>query len=591
MTSVQVFTIVASMLGGLALFLFGMNTMSDSLSSMTGGVLDRVIKIITKNRWLAFVFGTLMTAVVQSSSAITVLAVGLVNSGIMVLKQAIGLVIGANLGTTATAWLLSLNEIDGQSLLMTIIKPSSFSPFLAIIGVALMMFSHSDKKKKVGSAILGFGVMMIGMNLMSQGVAPLREVPALQKMLVGFSNPILGFLFAAAFTMLIQSSDATVGIVQAFAMSMEITYGMAIPLICGAQLGTCITSILSSMGTGNNGKRTALLNLYYNLFKTIPFMLIFYGIDHVMHFSFLGQAVHGINIPLFHTMLNVLGAAVWLPLSNVLVSLTNRTIPFSDEEKEEQASVLTMLDPLLLSTPRIALEQAEKAVLIMAETAEEAFTAFRGLSTGTEFETKVQTLCRRIERYSGQIEKYITDISMNSIGPHLASQVTLLTNANTAFSSLGMLVGRILNIYRDIRESGERLTETDRTEIRVLGSAISEIIAITVTGFELKSATLYETVQMYREEISEMGEQVKKRHIRRMHQEEGRHSLSTLFTDICYTEEQLIDYCDMVADALIKYSRQEGKEEKISREAHEKKRQQIKDLFRDKYSLLELEEK
>ena len=590
MTSTQIFTIIASMLGGLALFLFGMNTMSDSLSSMTGGVLDRIIGMVTKNRWLAFAFGTLMTAVVQSSSAITVLAVGLVNSGIIALAQSVGLVIGANLGTTATAWLLSLNTIDGQSLLMTIIKPSSFSPFLAIIGVGLTMFARSDTKKKIGAALLGFAVMMIGMNLMSQAVYPLREVPALQNMLVSFSKPIWGFLFAAAFTMLIQSSDAVVGILQAFAMSMGITYGMAIPLVCGAQMGTCITSILSSMGTSNNGKRTALLNLYYNLFKTVPFMLIFYAVNYIMPLSFLKQTVGGVGIPMFHTLINILGAAVWLPLSSVIVSLANRTIPFSAQEKEEQASVLTMLDPLLLPSPRFALEQADKAILILAETAEEAFATVRNLKGDPEFEGTVQMLCRRIERYRDQIEKYITDISLNSVEPGLAPQVSLLTNANTAFSSIGLLVGKILDIGRELRESRERITETDKTEIRVLGSAISEIIAITVTGFELRSATLYETIQLYREEIMEMGETVKKRHIRRMHQEAGRRSISTLFTDICYTEEQLIDYCDLVADALIKYSRQEGREERMTQEDQDKKRQQVRELFRDKYSILKMDE-
>ncbi len=590
MSATEVFTIIASMLGGLALFLFGMSTMSDSLSSMTGGALDRIIGIITKNKWLAFAFGTLMTAVVQSSSAITVLAVGLVNSGIIALTKAIGLVIGANLGTTATAWLLSLNAIDGESLLLTIIKPSSFSPFLAIIGVAMMMFTRSDTKKKIGSALLGFAVMMIGMNLMSQAVAPLREVPALQKMLVGFSNPVWGFLFAAAFTMLIQSSDATVGIIQAFALSMGITYGMAIPLVCGAQLGTCITSILSSVGTSNNGKRTALLNLYYNLFKTVPFMLIFYALNHVLQFSVLEKSVGGIGIPLFHTLINLLGAAVWLPLSNVIVSLAEKTIPFSAEEKEEQANVLTILDPILLSSPRFALEQADKAVQMLAETAEEAFATVRTFDAEKGFEESVRVLCRRIERYRDQIEKYLTDITMNSMEPELASRVSLLTNANTAFGSIGPLVLRILDFYHEIVSSKNRLPESDRTESRVLGSAINEIITVTVTGFELKSATLYETIQLYREEIMEMGDQIKKRRIVRMHEEIGRMSMSTLFTDICYTEEQLIDYCDMVADALIKYSRQEGKEETLSKEMLDKKRQQIKALFRDKYSMLNLEE-
>ena len=260
MTTIEILLLISSMLGGLALFLSGMSTMSDSLAAMTGGSLSRLIGKVTKNRFLAFLFGAVMTALVQSASATTVLTVGLVNSGMIEFSKAIGLIIGANLGTTATAWILSLNAIGGQSLLMTIIKPSFFSPFLAAAGVVLTMFCRTRKKKDIGTALLGFATMMIGMNLMSQAVAPLREIPAITEVLVSLSNPVLGFLFACAFAMLVQSSDAVIGIVQAFALSVGITYGMAIPLICGAQVGTCVTSLISSLGTSNNGKRTALLN-------------------------------------------------------------------------------------------------------------------------------------------------------------------------------------------------------------------------------------------------------------------------------------------------------------------------------------------
>jgi len=296
MSSIEIFFIIAAMAGGLALFLFGMNTMSSALSTMTGGALDRLLGVITKNRVTAFLFGTGLTAIVQSSSAVSVLTVGLVNSGIILLPQAVGLLIGGSLGSTATAWLLSLNALDGQSLLMTIIKPSSFSPFLAIVGVAITMFAKRKKKIQIGYALLGFAVMMIGMNLMSQGVAPLKELPALQSALVSFSNPIIGFLIAVAITMLIQCSDATIGIVQAFALSVGISYGMAIPLICGAQVGTCVTALISSLSTSNDGKRTAIMNLYYALLKVIPFMVLFYGANTFCHFAFLENSVGGIGI-------------------------------------------------------------------------------------------------------------------------------------------------------------------------------------------------------------------------------------------------------------------------------------------------------
>ena len=310
MTAIEKLTIIASMLGGLALFMTGMDTLSNSLTALTGGTLNRVIGRITKNRFLAFLFGAVVTAVVQSSSAITVLSVGLVNSGLIALSKAAGLIIGANLGTTATAWILSLNSISGESLLLTIIKPSFFSPFLGVIGVAMRMFGRSEKKKNLGSVLLGFSIMMIGMNLMSQAVSPLREVPAIKNALVSFSNPFLGFAVACGFAVLIQSSDAVIGIVQAFALSIGITFGMSIPLICGAQVGTCVTAMLSSLGTSNNGKRTAFLNLYYNLLKTIPFLVIFYLLNSIFGFSFLEREVGGTGIPIFHTLLNILGSAI-----------------------------------------------------------------------------------------------------------------------------------------------------------------------------------------------------------------------------------------------------------------------------------------
>ncbi len=369
----DVLSIITSMLGGLALFLFGMNTMSDSLQTVSGGLMDGIVGFIKKNRIFAFLFGTIITALVQSSSAITVLSVGLVNSAIIELTQAIGLIIGANLGTTATAWLLSLNSIDGESLILTLMKPSTFAPFLAIIGVGIVMFTKTEKKKNVGTAIVGFSVMMIGMNLMSQGVAPLKEAPEIQEILVSFTNPILGFLVAMLFAMIVQSSDAVVGIVQAFALTVGITYGMAIPLVCGAQVGTCITALISSLGTSKNGKRTALLNLYYNLLKTIPFLLIFYLLNYLLSFGFLEEAVGGVGIPMFHTLVNVIGAIIWLPLAKVIIFLAEKTIPYSDAEKEEQAGKLTMLDEYLLKTPEIALKQTDTAVEMLAKTSRDAF--------------------------------------------------------------------------------------------------------------------------------------------------------------------------------------------------------------------------
>ena len=587
MSALDIFKIVASMLGGLALFLTGMNMMSESLAAMTGGALDRLIGKITKHRFFAFLFGTVLTAIVQSSSAITVLAVGLVNSGIIELSKAAGLVIGANLGTTATAWLLSLNAIDGESFIMTIIKPASFSPFLAIVGVAMTMFCRSEKKKTIGSALLGFAVMMIGMNLMSQAVSPLREVPAIQNTLVSFTNPILGFLFACAFAMLIQSSDAVIGILQAFAMSMGITFGMAIPLICGAQVGTCITAVLSSLGASNNGKRTALLNLYYNLLKTIPFLIIFYLLNSTFGFSILGKEVGGIGIPVFHTFVNLLGTVIWLPLSGVIVGMAKRTIPLSERELQEQANVLTMLDKNLLGAPSVALEQADRAVILLSTTVGDAFKTVIGMREDPALSAKVGILCERSAKYREQIDDYLMQISERDISIEERELVTLLSSSNTAFGRMGKVAERIHGYVDQIAGLPDKMSVTDRREINILGEAIYEIMQLTISGFSARTKTISNTIRYYREEIMELGEMIKYRFIRRYHTEGRERRMSTLYTDICYAQEQLIDYCDMIAEALIRYDSETGDNGTADTANDERMRKQIHEIFRDKFEVLE----
>ena len=586
MTTIEILMLISSMLGGLALFLSGMGTMSDSLAAMTGGSLNRLIGKVTKNRFLAFLFGAIMTALVQSASATTVLTVGLVNSGMIAFSKAIGLIIGANLGTTATAWILSLNAIGGQSLLMTIIKPSFFSPFLAIVGVVLTMFCRSRKKKDIGSALLGFSVMMIGMNLMSQAVAPLREIPAITDLLVSFSNPFLGFLFACAFAMLVQSSDAVIGIVQAFALSVGITYGMAIPLICGAQVGTCITSLISSLGTSNNGKRTALLNLYYNLLKTIPFLLIFYLLNHFIGFSFLDQSVGGIGIPVCHTLINLFGTVIWLPLSNFIVNLARKSIPLSEKELQEQANTLTILDENLLATPAFAIEQADRAVVLLSQTVGEAFATASAVRQDHTLVSQVDILCERSRRYEEQIEAYLARIS-SELGEKDRTTVSLLSKGNAAFGRMGKTVERILKLGKETLDYKDQITEEDRLDITTLGEAIYETLQVTFKGFSDRTPALSLKIRYCAEETMELGEAVKRRFIRRLH-EDGRARIgSTLYTEICYVEEQLIDDCDKVADALLRYGKQIDKSGLPKDATEEQQREQVREFFREKYEKLE----
>ncbi|MCR5136853.1 MAG: Na/Pi cotransporter family protein [Oscillospiraceae bacterium] len=583
MTATDKLMIVATMLGGLALFLSGMSIMSDSLGSMAGGGLNTLINKATKNRMLAFLFGLGVTCVAQSASAITVLVVGLVNSGLIRLTGAIGMIIGANLGTTITAWLLALNAIDGQSLFMTILKPSTFSPFLAIIGVGMSMFCKSQKKKTIASALYGFAFMMIGMNLMSQAVAPLKEIPAIQDFLNSFTNPILGFLFACVFTLLIQSADAFIGIVQAFALSVGITFGMAIPLICGAQVGTCITALMSSMGTSRNARRTALMALYYNLLKTISFMAVFYLLDRFVDFAFLERYVGGIGVPFFHSFINICGIAVWLPLSNVIVRMAQRTIPMSEEEKQEKANRLSMLDENLLATPEIAIEQTDRAVTLLSETVGEAFITAIAVREDPKMVDQAHLLCERSRQYREQIDAYLLRISGVELGQKERAEAALLSAGSTAFGQMGKTAEKLLGMIRDIDNSQDKLTERDRRDIRILGQAIYEIIQLTIKGYNAKKLSLSRSIQYYTEEIMALGSLIKSRYMQRVHEEGSQRDAGALFTSLCYTEEQLIDYCDMIADALISYGRNCGEESRPEVIDNELMRKQIHEIFRDKF--------
>ena len=578
------------MAGGLALFMYGMNTMSKSLSTLTGGVLDRLLGVVTQNRFTAFLFGTALTAVVQSSSAVSVLTVGLVNSGIILLEQAVGLLIGGGLGSTATAWMLSLNALDGESLIMTIIKPSTFTPFLALVGVAITLFAKKQKTINIANALVGFSVMMIGMNLMSQGVAPLKELPALKDALVSVSNPIIGFLVALAITMLIQSSDATIGIVQAFALSMGMTFGSAIPLICGAQVGTCITAMISSLGTSNNGKRTAIINLYYALLKVIPFMLLFYTINAIWSIPLLEESVGGIGIPFFHTAINIFGAIIWIPFGKFIVFLAKKTIPFSEEERLAQENVLTMLDKNLLPNTAIALDQTDRAVCKLGNTVAEAMRLI--ISFNSEYMGKTQILINRISQYKNQLDNYITKLSANVNDTEDAAYILLLTNATTAFGEIGVIIEEMLNYHSKLveLEVSDRIKDTDRNEAIVLGESISEIIELTVIGYEKKNVRLSETIQNYREEIMRISDFLKERRYKRMHSEGGRLTSTTIYADIFYTQERLVDYCDIVADSMIKYNKAVagGKTQTSDNSAETKQR--IHTLFQDKYAIINIGE-
>ena len=366
---------VLTMLGGLALFLYGMHTMGEGLSKISGGRLEKILEKLTSNPFKAVALGAIVTAVIQSSSATTVMVVGFVNSGIMKLSQAIGIIMGANIGTTITSWILSLSGIESSNFFIKLLKPSSFAPILALIGVAFIMFSKKEKKKDIGMILVGFGILMVGMDTMSGAVKPLADVPAFTNLFVMFSNPILGMLAGALLTAIIQSSSASVGILQALCATGSVSYASAFPIIMGQNIGTCVTAIISSVGASKNARRAALVHLYFNVIGTIVFMVGFYAINAFVHFSFMESVAGAAGIALIHTIFNVIATLILLPFTKGLEKLAYLTIREDEAEKKLMSEVddFQVLDVRFLDSPSFAIAQCKSLTVKMAELSKKSF--------------------------------------------------------------------------------------------------------------------------------------------------------------------------------------------------------------------------
>ena len=460
MSSLELFSLVAGLVGGLAMFLYGMNVMSGGLTKAAGGKLESVLAKVTEHPIIAYAFGVAVTAIVQSSSASTVMVVGLVNSGIMTLRQAVNVILGANLGTTFTAWLLSLNAISSDNFFINLLKPKSFTPFLAIIGIGLYMFSKSEKKKNVGTILLGFSVLMFGMSSMSDAVSPLKDVESFKQLLTTFSNPFIGFLVGIIFTMVIQSSAGTIGVLQALSLSVKIKHSVAIPVVVGAEVGTCITAILSSFGANKNGKRTALMHLYFNVIKAVLFMIIFYSLNTVLHFAFMDKEIGMAGIAGIHTLINLVATPLMLPFSGILVNLAMKTIPIDDKEKKEQEEQegLRTLDPLFLSNPPFALEQARQTAVTMAIMTKEALNKAIDLITDYHKDTaeEVEYLEQQVDRYEDELGTYLMKINSHHLAPDDSHTLSLLLHCITDYE-------RISDHALNIAEKAKSMDENGRS--------------------------------------------------------------------------------------------------------------------------------
>ena len=555
MSSLEIFTLVAGLVGGLAMFLYGMNVMSGGLTKAAGGKLESVLAKVTKHPLIAYLFGVGVTALVQSSSASTVMVVGLVNSGIMTLKQAVNVILGANLGTTFTAWLLSLNAISSDNFIINLLKPRSFTPFLALIGIGLYMFSKNDKKKNIGTILLGFAVLMFGMSSMSDAVSPLKDVESFKAVLTTFGNPVIGFLVGIIFTMVIQSSAGTIGVLQALSLSVFVSYSVAIPVVVGAEVGTCITAILSSLGANKNGKRTALMHLYFNAIKAFTFMIIFYALNAAIGFSFMDKEIGMVGIAGIHTLINLVATPLMLPFSGVLVTLALKTIPIDEKERKEQEEQqgIRTLDPRFLSNPPFALEQARLAAIAMANMSKDALTKAIDLiqNYNNEEAEEVDYLERKVDSYEDQLGTYLMQINAHHLGVKDSHTLSVLLHCITDYERISDHALNIMQKAKNMDENQRHFSTKGQAEIEIFSDAVKEIMDLSIRAFENQDVELAKMIEPLEEAIDGIHMEMKRRHVRRLRKgkctiEQG-FDLSDIGTDF----ERIADHCSNIAVGLI----------------------------------------
>ncbi|MCM1128081.1 MAG: Na/Pi cotransporter family protein [Lachnospiraceae bacterium] len=547
---------VLTMIGGLALFLYGMQVMGDGLKKASGGKLEMILEKLTSNKLMAVLLGAGVTALIQSSSATTVMVVGFVNSGIMKLSQAVGVILGANVGATLTAWLLSLTGVEGSNFFVQLLKPSSFSPILAIAGVILLTMGKRERQKNIASVMIGFAVLMFGMETMSGAVKPLADLPEFTNILLVFSNPVLGMLVGLIITAIIQSSGASIGILQALCMSGAVSYSTAIPIIMGQNVGTCVTAILSSMGAGKNAKRAALIHLYYNIIKTVAFMVVFYALNAVFHFSFMDKSINALGIAFIHTAFNIAAVIIIFPISSVLEKLAYLTIPESEEEQEEKESAkreIQILDARFLNTPGLALEHCKNAAVDMANYAREAlFLAISLLDKFSEKESeRVIELEDLVDHYEDGLGSYLVKLSSKHLTEKDSQELSVLLHCIGDFERISDHAINIMESAKEMYEKDLYFSKKAQEELSIFTHAVKDIINTSVKVFEEEDLKLAKTVEPLEEVIDYLNAEIKKRHIKRLRKGKCTIEMGFVLSDLSTNYERVSDHCSNIAICLL----------------------------------------
>ena len=537
---------VFTLLGGLAFFLYGMNVMSSGLEKMVGGKLEHVLKSMTSNKLKSMALGAAITIAIQSSSAMTVMLVGLVNSGIMELSQTVGVIMGSSIGTTLTAWILSAAGIQSDSFFLRMLKPESFSPLVALIGIFLIMAHKEGKKRDIGTILLGFSILMTGMTFMSSSVSPLADMPFFQDILVMFNNPLMGILLGTIVTGIIQSSAASIGILQSLSMTGSITYGMAIPIITGLNIGTCVTGLISSIGANKNGKRVAAVSLYFKVLGTVICLSVFYLLHAFFRFEFVDSPIGTLGIAIVHTLFNVINTLILMPFSKQLEKLAKVTI----RDKNTEA---VLLDERLLQSPAFALAECRNATIRMAKMARDSMLAAIGLLDA--FDQKIADSVTEMENemdlYEDKLGTFLVKLSSKNLSRTDSNRAAELLHTIGDFERIGDHAVNILRAAKEINDKELHFSEAAQRELVVITRAIVDILGITVEAFEKDDSVLASQVEPIEQVIDDLKLELKSRHIRRLQEGKCTIELGFVLSDLLTNYERVSDHCSNIAVTVI----------------------------------------
>lgn len=584
---------IFTLCGGLAFFLYGMQVMSGGLENVAGGKLEKLLREMTSNPMKSLVLGAGITIAIQSSSALTVMLVGLVNSGIMDLGQTIGVIMGSNIGTTLTAWILSLAGIESDNFFLQLLKPESFSPIFALVGICMMMVSKSVKKRSVGSIFVGFAILMYGMQLMTNAMSPLADSPDFANVLTAFTNPVLGVIVGALLTGLIQSSAASVGILQALSLTGSISCGMAVPIIMGQNIGTCVTAIISSVGVSTNAKRVAVIHITFNILGVVIFLPVFYGLNYLLHLGLVEMTINPVGIALAHTIFNVATTICLLPFGKFLEKVAHKAIKDKADEPDKNDKTAVFIDERILLSPSFAVSECTHHAVSMADLAEDIL--FDSINMLKEYSaTKAQdifTAEEKLDNYEDKLGTFLVKLSGTELSERDANEVSKLLHSLSDFERIGDHALSITYVAKEMHEKNIHFSPDAMQELNVLQDALHEIIELTREAFEtgdMNSATKVEPLEQV---IDGMVLEIKNRHIKRLQDGICTIELGFKLSDLLNCYQRVSDHCSNIAACVIQLKSSQldmhnylnaiktGEDEEFTKEFNK---------YQDKYQLEEL---